>query len=88
MLTKHPDISEDFLEFLIERLSPEDIISFKVSPETQARADELTKRNKSGEITPSEHAELQRMMDWNSTLSLLKVRAMKILKEQSRDDQS
>lgn len=84
MLTKHPDVSEDFLEFLIERLSPEDIIGFKVSPETQQRADELTERNKSGEITPEERAELQRMMDWNSTLSLLKVRAMKILSEQNR----
>jgi len=86
MLTKHPDISEDFLEFLIERLSPEEIISFKVSPETQQRADELTERNKSGEITPDERAELQRMMDWNSTLSVFKVRAMKILSERNRDD--
>jgi hypothetical protein len=85
MLTKHPDISEDFLEFLIERLSPEEIISFKVSPETQQRADELTERNKSGEITPDERAELQRMMDWNSTLSVFKVRAMKMLSEQNRD---
>jgi hypothetical protein len=86
MLTQHPDISKDFLEFLIERLSPEEIISFKVSPETQQRADELTERNKSGEITPDEWAELQRMMDWNSTLSVLKVRAMKMLSERNRDN--
>lgn len=29
MLTKHPDISEDFLEFLIERLSPEALSASK-----------------------------------------------------------
>lgn len=85
MLTKYPDISEDFVEFLVSKLSPEDILTFKISAEVQQRADELTELNKSGEITLDERAELARMMDWNSTISLLKARAMRILGTRNRE---
>ncbi|MDX2076465.1 MAG: hypothetical protein SFZ02_08560 [bacterium] len=77
---KLPMIYEDFLDFLLEKLSPEDILSFKASSNAQQRADELTELNKSGQINREERAELEQMIEIDLMLSLLKVRAMAIQK--------
>lgn len=78
---KRPDILEHFIEFLIERVPPEDILNFKASEVIQQRADELTELNKLGQINRDERAELERMIAINSMISVLKARAMRMQKE-------
>jgi len=78
---KLPMIYEDFLAFLLEKLSPEDILSFKASPKAQERADELMDRNNSGEITKEERGELDRMVEIDLMISVLKARAVAMQKE-------
>jgi hypothetical protein len=76
-----PIVYEDFLNFLLEKLSPEDILSFKASPKAQERADELMERNNSGEITKDERGELERMMEIDLMITVLKARAVTMQKE-------
>ncbi|HRF94715.1 MAG TPA: hypothetical protein PLZ51_05970 [Aggregatilineales bacterium] len=73
---KLPIIYEDFLDFLLEKLSPEDILSFKASSNAQQRADELTELNKSGQINREERAELEQMIEIDLMISVLKASAM------------
>lgn len=78
---KLPVIYEDFLDFLLEKLSAEDILNFKASPNAQQRADELMERNNAGEITREERGELERMMEIDLMISVLKARAVAMQKE-------
>ena len=83
--TNTPDlIFEEFIRYLSSKYPPEFILNFKTSDALQARADELTERNKSGEITETEREELEQMIRSNSMLSALKARALRILKERER----
>lgn len=85
--TNTPDlIFEEFIRYLTAKYPPEFILSFKTSDALQARADELTERNKDGIITSEEREELEQMIKSNSMLSVLKARAMRILKERERDN--
>lgn len=41
---------DEFLDFLVEKVTPEEILAFKVSESLQAWADELSELNKEGQI--------------------------------------
>lgn len=55
--------------------SSSEIISFHPSGEAQQRARNLLDRNKSGEITEAEAAELQRLGELEHIMQLVKARA-------------
>ena len=74
-----PDYDK-FLDFLVEKATPEEILAFKVSESLQARADELSELNKEGKLTSQEAVELQQMMEFDEWISLLKSKALKTLK--------
>jgi hypothetical protein len=73
-------VYDEFLEYLAQRATPEEILAFKASETAQERADELTESNKAGTLTAEESAELEQMLRFNRLVSMLKARAMKALK--------
>lgn len=74
-------VYDEFLEYLAQQATPEQILAFGASEEAQRRADELTERNKAGTLTPEEAAELEQMLRFNRIVSRLKAKAMKALSQ-------
>jgi hypothetical protein len=80
---QHPTVNETYryvLQFLAGSPSPQAIIDFKPTPAIQERISELLEKNREGQLTPAEAAELDEYSQINSSLSLLKARAFKELK--------
>ena len=69
-------VYDEFLEYLAQRATPEEILAFKASEAAQKRADELTEHNKSGTLTLEETAELDQMLHFNRLVSMLKAKAV------------
>ncbi len=70
-----------FVEYLLEKMTPEEILAYQASEDEQERAEELTEKNKDGKLTPQEREELQEMMNLEALVNLLKVRALVALKK-------
>ena len=80
---QHPILNEAYryvLKFLTSNPSPQDIINFKPTTAIQERISELLEKNREGQLTSGESAELEEYAQINSSLSLLKARAFKQLK--------
>jgi hypothetical protein len=63
------------LNRVVETMTPEEIMAFVPTEEEQRRADELTTRNKEGNLSAEEADELQQMIAFNRLVTLLKVKA-------------
>lgn len=74
-------VYDEFLEYLAQKASQEEILSFKASDEAQRRADMLTEANKEGRLTPQETIELEQMLQFNRLVSRLKAKAIKAVKQ-------
>lgn len=72
-----PEVYQEVLDFLIKRPTPEEIIAFKVSPQTQMHLQELLEKNRSGSLTQMELAQLDVYEQLEHLMILLKARAMK-----------
>jgi hypothetical protein len=70
-----PEVYLEVLDFLIKRPTPEEIITFKVSPHVQMRLQVLLEKNRSGSLTPIEIAELDVYEQLEHMMILLKARA-------------
>jgi len=64
------------LEFLVSRPTPEALLAFGPTLEMQARADELLEKDRSGQLTPKEVAELDEYVRVDHLITLLKARAL------------
>lgn len=73
-------IFQELLDFLVEKASPQELLTFSVSEDAQKRADELTEKNKAGSLTAQEQAELEQMLEFDLFVTALKARAIKALK--------
>ncbi len=73
--TDIPAVYQEVIDFLIQQPTPEEIINFKVSHQTQTRLEKLLEKNRSATIIPSELAELDVYEQLDSMMSLLKSRA-------------
>ena len=69
-------VYDEFLEYLAQKASPDEIAAFKASQSAQQRADELTERNKAGILSKSERIELEQMLHFNRLVSRLKAQAI------------
>ena len=69
-----PPIYNELLDYLIEKATPEEILAFKVSESAQARADDLTDKNKSGILTSDESVELSHMLEFDMLVTALKAK--------------
>lgn len=73
---------DEFLEYLAQKASPDEIIAFRASPTAQRRADELTELNKTGTLSDTEKIELEQMLHFNRLVSRLKAKAVRALNQQ------
>lgn len=78
--TQLSPVYDDFLDFLVEKATPQELIAYRPSDEAQGRAVYLTERNKAGHLTDDESVELAQMMEFDLLVSALKARAFKSLK--------
>jgi hypothetical protein len=79
---QHPILNETYryvLEFLASTPSPEAILNFKMTPATQERINTLLEKNRSGQLTPAESAELDDYVRIDNLVSLLKTRTFRAL---------
>jgi hypothetical protein len=67
---------DPFLDFIYERATPDDILSFELPDKTRQRAIELLDRQDHDELTPDEADELEQMQQVNRIVSALKARAL------------
>ena len=73
----------EIVDFFARGASPEDILSFRPSPETQERVRELLYRNSAGELTEDEAAELECFGELEHLMQLIKARAHKYIKKKT-----
>jgi deoxyadenosine/deoxycytidine kinase len=73
--TKAFPVYEAMMDFLASGPSPEKIIAHHFSADLQTRLEELLNRNREGEITTEELAELDAFEQVNDVMSSLKLRA-------------
>ena len=73
-------VYDEFLEYLAQKASFEEVLAFKASPTAQLRADELTERNKAGILSEQEKIELEQILDINRFVSRLKAKAARVMK--------
>lgn len=78
-LSKLAPVYDHFLDYLVQKATPQEILAFRVSDEEQQRAQELTERNKAGLLSPSEDEELAQMLEFDLLLSALKAKALKAI---------
>jgi len=71
-----------FLDYLVEKATPQEILAFSVPPEEQERASQLLERQNAGSLTPVEAIELDRMREFDRLVSLLKAKALARMQEQ------
>ncbi len=72
---------DSLIDFLVEKATPQEILEYKASEIEQARADELTAKNKAGTLTDEEREELRRMAEVETLVHLLKACALVALKQ-------
>lgn len=74
---------DEFVTFIASGTTPEQIASYRPSAAQQARAYELLHRERQGELTVEEKAELDTYISLEHILRLAKAKAKLLLKKQS-----
>ena len=69
------EIYEDVVNFIVDKLPSDEVISFRPSPSAQQRFAELSQTIKSGEATPDERAEMEECIRLEHLMQLAKARA-------------
>jgi hypothetical protein len=70
-------VYDDFLNFVVEKATPQQILDYRLSEASQRRAVYLTERRKAGTLTSDEALELEQMLELDLLLSALKAKALK-----------
>lgn len=71
---------DQFLDYLIEKATPQEILAFKASEDAQQYARILLERLSAGILTPDEQVQLEQMRQFERMMSLLKSKALVALK--------
>lgn len=67
---------DDFLDYLVEKATPAEILAFRPSSKALERATTLLERSSEGTLTTDERAELDQMLQMDRLVSVLKARAV------------
>lgn len=87
MSATYPSIADRMLEPLTACLTPEvaeRIVQTRVSPDLQARVDQLANKANEGALTDEERAEYAEFVEWADMIAIFKTQARVILKRQNR----
>ena len=74
---------DEIVDFFARGASPEEILSFRPSPETQERVRELLERNSADELTEDEALELEWFGELEHLMQLVKLRAYEYIKKKT-----
>ena len=74
---------DEIVDLFARGTPPEEIVRFRPSRKAQNRARDLLARNKTGELTPNEVEELNRLGDLEHLMQLVKARARLYLERTS-----
>jgi hypothetical protein len=77
--TKLSPVFDNFLDYLVAKATPHEILAFEVSEEEQLRAEELSTRHKEGTLSLDEAAELEQMVEFNLLVATLRTKSIKRL---------
>ena len=77
------EVSCYILRFLTSNPSPQEVLDFKPTQAMQERIRELLEKNREGQLTSAESAELEEYGRINRFISLLKARALKDVQQTS-----
>ena len=69
----------EIVDFFASGTTPESVVKFQPSAETQSRARELLDASKSGSLTPEQESELEYLTELEHILRMAKARARQIL---------
>ncbi|MEP7294080.1 MAG: hypothetical protein ABI835_19995 [Chloroflexota bacterium] len=72
---------DEFLDYLIEKASPAEILAFQPSEDAQEYARDLLERNSEGELTVEEKYQLAQMLQFERMMSVLKAKALAARKQ-------
>ena len=74
---------DEIVDFFARGASPEEILSFRPSPETQERVRELLERNSNDELTEEEAEELEWFGELEHLMQSVKARAYAYIKKKT-----
>jgi hypothetical protein len=66
---------EEFVDFIAAGTTPQAIVDYKPSARTRERVGELVRRQKNGELSYDESAELNHYLEYEHLMRLAKARA-------------
>jgi len=69
----------EIIDFIAAGTTPEQVISFRPSPQTQKRVEELVHKEREQQASPEEKAELDHFMELEHILRMAKAKARQIL---------
>jgi len=70
-----PSTFDKFLDEVVAKMTPEEILAFQLSEAEQDRIDDLLDRNNEGDLDSAEKGELQQIVELERIMSLLKAKA-------------
>ena len=70
---------DESFKWLIRYITPEDVIAFQLSEEFKDHIDELVYRKSEGTITSGERTEIDKLIDFEHFVMLIKIRAEVLL---------
>jgi len=73
----HAAVYEDLLDLLAESADADRVLAFRLSPEKQARLDDLLEKNRQGVLTEEEACELDDFERFEHVVRLLKGRLLR-----------
>ncbi len=79
--TKLPPAYDSLLDFLVEKATPQEILSFELKPQELARSEELSEKSKAGRLSEAEAYELEKTMQVELLIGGLRARALAALKK-------
>lgn len=74
-------VTDTFLNYLLEKATPEEILAFQVSDAEKEYAQELVERKSAGTLTSEEAEDLDRITEFNSLVMVLKAKAIRTIQE-------
>jgi hypothetical protein len=83
MSTPLTPIFDHFVDFLVEKASPQEILAFQIPEADKRRAMDLLDKQDSGYLTPEETAELDQMQQVDRLVSILKARSSAAIQQSS-----
>lgn len=72
---------ERFLDHIVEKMTPEEILAFQVSDDEQEYAQTLVDHGNAGVLTAEEKSHLDQMVEFDLLVGVLKAKALKALKD-------